>query len=160
MDWTVDSRDYFRLVKHTKDRVRNETYNSCVVACKQRRSNLLFSFLVYAISFQDTSNTSILHYSLLCKKLWEDFRRWTVLLVLWIFDSLFDRRWNRIGCIVQYHLDRISFSYISLFLEIEDAFNSGKFVFDFSIWSLQDREENRNNFCQFFIYYFFFLDKI
>lgn len=38
-----------------------------------------------------------LHYSLLCKKLWEDFRRWTVLLVLWIFDSLFDRRWNRIG---------------------------------------------------------------
>lgn len=58
VDWTVDSRDYFRLVKHTKDRVRNETYNSCVVACKQRRSNLLFSFLVYAISFQDTSNTS------------------------------------------------------------------------------------------------------
>lgn len=102
-----------------------------------------------------------LHYSLLCKKLWEDFRRWTVLLVLWIFDSLFDRRWNRIGCIVQYHLDRISFSYISLFLEIEDAFNSGKFVFDFSIWSLQDREENRNNFCQSFIYFFFFfLDKI
>lgn len=157
MDWTVDSRDYFRLVKHTKDRVRNETYNSCVVACKQRRSNLsYFRSLFMRYRFKIHPIHRALHYSLLCKKLWEDFRRWTVLLVLWIFDSLFDRRWNRIGCIVQYHLDRISFSYISLFLEIEDAFNSGKFVFDFSIWSLQDREENRNNFCQSFIYFFFF----
>lgn len=115
-----------------------------------------FRFLFMRYRFKIHPIHRVLHYSLLCKKLWEDFRRWTVLLVLWIFDSLFDRRWNRIGCIVQYHLDRISFSYISLFLEIEDAFNSGKFVFDFSIWSLQDREENRNNFCQSFIYFFFF----
>lgn len=45
-----------------------------------------------------------LHYSLLYKKLWEDLRRWTILLVLWIFDPLLDRRWNRIGCIIQFIL--------------------------------------------------------
>lgn len=115
VNWTIDSRDYFCLEK-----VRSFETKRIILAwlpVNRGESFIFVSFLYDIVS-------KYIQYIKLCiipccKKLWEDLRRWTVLLVLWIFDPLFDRRWNPIGCIVQYHLDRISVSHLSLFLSIE-----------------------------------------